>query len=174
MPLQKPPAARAPRLPVFTFLPPGMPRDIAEIIASSIPGAAILVFFMLAVGAPTVITNSNWFAAPYIPVTCLLPIVIGMIAPLALEWVRAVHGVSLRRGVVCSFLSGLVGSVIGVAAIFALSAVTGSYNPFGPSVTGMAPQAGVSILIIVLSSSLSAVGGAVLMLFIKKAPGGGQ
>lgn len=172
-PQKQPSNKQALRAPVFSILPFGIVRDSVEILASSVPGAAILFIFMVAVGIPTVYTNSNWFAAPYIPVTCLLPIVVGMISPLALEWVRAAAAVSLRRGVACSLLSGLFGSMLSVTVIFTVSVVNGTYNPFGPAVGGLVSQAVVSVMIICLATALSAVGGAVLMLFIKKAPAEG-
>ena len=168
----KPAIQRPTHLPVFSFVPFGIARDLVEVVAASVPGAAILFFFMFAVGVPTILTNSNWFAAPYIPVTCLLPLVVGMVSPLALEWLRASAPVSLKKGVLCSLLSGLAGSTLSVASIFIASMLAGSNNPFGPSIKGLPMQFVVSVAIIGLAAALSTVGGAVLMLFIKKAPAG--
>ncbi|GEM_PF-2844912 len=166
----KPAVPKPTRLPVFSFVPFGIGRDAVEVAAAAVPGAAILFFFMFAVGVPTILTNSNWFAAPYIPVTCLLPLVIGMISPLALEWLKASAAISLKKGVLCSFISGLFGSTLSVAAIFAASMLAGTNNPYGPSIKGLPILFMVSVAIIGLATALAAAGGAILMLFIKKTP----
>lgn len=162
------------RLPVFSFVPYGIMRDAVELLASALPGAIILFLFMVGVGIPTILTNSNWFAAPYIPVTCLLPLVVGMVSPLVLEWARATSLVSLRRGIACSLLSGLIGSILSVIVLFATSAISGLFNMFGPSASGLLPQLVLSVAIIALSTALSTVGGAVLVLFIQRAPSKGD
>lgn len=153
---------------LFWFLPFGPLRDAAEILLASLPGAAMLALFILIVGGLTINFNSNGFAASYIPVVCLLPLVVGIVTPLVLERIRGEHRISLRRAMICSCASGLSGSFFASAILILLGIFNPSFKPFGPSVGGALPLLFLFALIVGISTALAAAGGAVLVIFIQK------
>jgi len=153
---------------LFWFLPFGPLRDAAEIALASLPGAAMLILFILVVGALTINFNTNGFAASYIPVVCLLPLVVGIVTPLVLERIRGEHRISLRRAILCSCSSGLFGSFFASAALILLGVLNPTFKPFGPSVSGLLPLVFLFVLIVGISTALSAAGGAILVIFIQK------
>ncbi len=150
------------------FLHRGALRSALEIALSALPGAAIISVFLLAVGGLTINFNTNGFAASYIPVVCLLPVVLGIISPLILERIKGEEHVSLKSGILSAALSGFAGSAGGVLILLIFGMLNSSARPFGPSVVGLPYQLALEFFVVLLSTALSAAGGAILVVFIQK------
>lgn len=156
---------------VLSFIPAGMPRDLSEIFVSGIPGAFVLALFILGTAVLNIIfgSNSPLFAATYLPVVCLLPLVVGIVAPLVLERVRGVDVLSLRRSIAASFLSGMLGSLLGAFLLIISGVAVPSAKPFGSALTGLPTELVLVLVLVFISTVLSAIGGAILVMFLSRA-----
>ncbi|MFA5107983.1 MAG: hypothetical protein WC492_00405 [Candidatus Micrarchaeia archaeon] len=160
---------------VFKFISNSTLRKSVEVLVSAIPGAVVLFLFILGTGILNIYTNlaaaNEIFAATYLPVICLLPLVIGVIGPLILEKVRNATELSLRASVLTAFLSGFFGSFFGGLTL--IIAGFAEFKPFGGILSDVLPGAGrmlfASFLLVIISTVLSTLGGALIVILLKKA-----
>ncbi|MFH1306312.1 MAG: hypothetical protein ABIH83_01485 [Candidatus Micrarchaeota archaeon] len=157
---------------LFKFISNNLLRAVIEVIFSSIPGAAIFFIFILGTGILNIYTNiggaNNVFAATYLPVICVLPIVIGIIGSLILEKVRDDARLSLRASVLVSFVSALAGSFLGTI-VLVISGLMGGFMPFGAILPGLTGLVGAFIVLVAASTLLSTIGGALIVVLLKRA-----
>lgn len=174
----KPPEVPKPNTPVskswLRFLPAGLMRDAGEILLAAIPGIILLTLLILAVGLLNIFqsggTNpTDWFAPVYIPVVCLLPLVVGIISSLLLERVRGVDTLSLKRSALTAAFSGLVGSVLGLLLLVISGLISPSLKPFGRSLSDPLIEIAILFLVALISTVLSAIGSIVLVIFLSRA-----
>jgi len=162
---------------VFGFISNSLLRKIIEVLVSSIPGSIVFFIFIVATGILNIFSSSggesNIFTLTYIPVVCVLPIVIGVIGPLILEKIRANQNLSLRASVLVSFLSSLAGSFFGAFALVLTGLVGEGFNPFGgllDPIIGGAPGLLIAmVLIVFISTILSTIGGALITVLLNRA-----
>lgn len=158
---------------IFKFIQNKMLRSIVEVVVSAIPGGAIFLFFVLGTGFINIYTNidkaNNIFAATYIPVICVLPLVIGILGPLILERVRQTPTMSLRASIAVSFLSAFAGSFLGAVALLIAGVADAGLKPFGSMIPGFAGLVGGFIVLVAVSTLLSTIGGALIVILLKRA-----
>ena len=162
---------------LFKFIQNSRLKKVVEVLFSSIPGAVVFFVFIIGTGILNIFSSSagpnNIFAATYLPVVCILPIVIGVIGPLILEKVRESSSLSLRASVLVSFISALFGSFLGALVLMITGLVGEGFKPFGgvfDSVLGGAPGLVAAFLIIVaISTVLSTIGGAIIVFLLNRA-----
>lgn len=159
----------------FSFIPHPLAKKAVEIIASAIPGALILFIFIAGTSALNIFSyassKNDVFAATYIPVVCLLPLVVGVIGPLVLERVRGETRLFMKSSVLVSFLSGFFGSLISALALVISSLLSADFKPFGDFVSDPLTIAGAAILLVIISSILSTIGGALIVAFLNRKVG---
>ncbi len=161
---------------LFGFIQNLILRKIIEVLFSSIPGAIIFFVFIIATGILNILstsgTENNIFALTYIPVVCVLPIVIGVIGPLILEKVRSNPTLSLRASVLVSFISAFVGSFFGAFALAITGVVSEGFSPFGGLLEPVLGAPGLllaMVLIVFISTILSTIGGALITVLLNRA-----
>jgi len=148
-------------------------RTSLEVISSSLVGGIILSVFLLLIGVLNITFNlsgaNDLFALLYIPVVCILPLIIGVLSPLVLEKIRGEENINKKLGLVSAFLAGLIGSAS--AAIILMLIGFGFSNqvyPFGFLISSLPFGSGLiaASLVIILSSSMLALIGAGLFIVI--------
>lgn len=147
---------------MLAFLPAGLVRTVGEVMVTSIPGAILQFFFIVAAAGLNIWSASNasgggLYALVYLPVVCLLPLVVGTVSTLVYERVRGTHGAHVKGSVVSSAMSGFLGSLVGALAIV-VSGLALQVQPLGASISGPVETAGVSLLIIAMSTILAGLG----------------
>ena len=147
---------------MLRFLPGGLVRTISEVLVTSIPGAILQFFFIVAAAGLNIwsaISNpgDGPYALVYLPVVCLLPIVVGTVSTLVYERVRGMHAMHLKGSVVSSAMSGFLGSFMG-ALVIIIAGVAMKVEPLGTSINGPVAVIGVSLLIIAFSTIFAALG----------------
>lgn len=168
------PAEKAEPRQFFSFIRQPLLRKIVEIIISAIPGALIFFIFLVGTGALNIFSNlspegtNGVFAATYVPVICILPFVVGVIGPLVLERIRGETRLSMKSSVIVSFLSGFFGSVLGALVLVISSLATSNLKPFGEFITDPLYLAGAFIALVVVTSILSTIGGALIVVLLNK------
>jgi hypothetical protein len=172
---EKPKKEEKKRVSPLKFIPDGMPRRLAEALLSSIPGMVILCVAIFLVGILNAYQNlgdakNDSFVLVYIPIICLLPVVVGVIGPLILERIRNIQRLSLKQGVLSSFLSGFVGSTIGAIILLTSGVVSGTIKPFGVAISSSIPAQLLFVgVLILLSTFLSVIGAALITVVLNKA-----
>jgi hypothetical protein len=142
-----------------------MLRSIAEYLAASLPGAALLfAFFALAEIANWVIKGGLVVVA-FLPVICIMPILSGVVSTLALEKIRG-KPLTLQRGAMVGAAAGLSGSLLSAVLLLALALVN-VIQPFGSGITGILLAAAL-LAIVLMDALLGALGGALVVKFIKE------
>ena len=162
---------------LFKFVKHPLLRKALEIIFSSIPGAAVLFVFLLGTGVLNIYSNlsqtNDVFAASYIPIICLLPVVVGIVGPLILEKVRGETRLSMRGSVLVSFFSAVLGSGIGSLVLVATGIASPEFKPFGAAILdnfGQLPGLGAAFVVLVAACTLlSVVGGALIVVVLGRA-----
>ena len=161
---------------IFKFIPHPLLKRAVEILFSSIPGAAIFFVFIIATGMLNIFSSSagpnNIFAATYLPVVCILPIVVGVIGPLILEKVRSAQSLSLHGSVLVSFISAFTGSFFGALALLITGLVGSNFKPFGGIFEPVLGPPGMFVgflLIVIISTVLSTIGGAIIVVLLNRA-----
>ncbi len=148
--------------PVLSFLPAGLVRTLAEVLVTSIPGAILQFFFIIAAAGLNIWSSSGtssdgMYALVYLPVVCLLPLVVGTVSTLVYERVRGMHGLHLKGSVLSSAMAGMLGSIFG-ALVIIIAGLAMNVHPLGSAVKDPIILVGISILIIVISTVLSGLG----------------
>ncbi|MFN3910299.1 MAG: hypothetical protein ACK4J0_03665 [Candidatus Anstonellaceae archaeon] len=159
--------------PIFKGIKNNFLRAILEVLVSSIPGTLLLTFFILLIGVLNIYFNlseandvSIFF---YFPVICILPVIIGILAPLVLEKVQAAKFFDMKLSVAVAFLSSLLGSLIPSIILLILGFGFENFKPFGVAIQNFLPTPIgliVASFILVFSSVFLAVLGSILYVFI--------
>lgn len=149
---------------MLSFVPAGLARSIAEYVAASVPGAALLfAFFVLALIAKLAIKN-DLLAFAFLPVICIMPVLSGAVSTLVLEKIRS-KPLTLQRGATVGAASGLSGSLLS-AVLLGAGSLANFVQPFGSGITGILLAAAL-LAIVAIDTLLSALGGALVVKFIK-------
>lgn len=151
---------------VLSFVPPGMPRSVAEYIVAVIPGALLLFIFFIGAEGAMILVNQDILSVIFLPVVCIMPILAGAVSTLVLEKLRK-KPLTLQRGAVVGLAAGLVGSLVSAVALVVIQLITQKL-PFGSFLSGLLVYA-VLLAIIVIDAVLGALGGALVVKFIKPA-----
>ncbi|PIT84053.1 hypothetical protein COU37_05345 [Candidatus Micrarchaeota archaeon CG10_big_fil_rev_8_21_14_0_10_45_29] len=162
---------------LFKFVKHPMLRKALEVLFSSIPGAVVLFVFLLGTGVLNIYSNlsetNDVFAASYIPIICLLPVVVGIVGPLILEKVRDETRLSMRGSILVSFLSALLGSGISSLVLVITGIASPEFKPFGGAILdnlGQLPGLGAAFLVLVVACTiLSIIGGAIIVVVLGRA-----
>ncbi|MFH0927825.1 MAG: hypothetical protein V1822_04570 [Candidatus Micrarchaeota archaeon] len=161
---------------IFKFIANSTLRKMVEVVFSSLPGTVIFFVFIIGTGLLNIFSSqagpNNIFAATYLPVVCILPIIIGVIGPLVLERVRSSSSLSLRGSVLVSFISAFIGSFLGSLVLLISGIVSDSFKPFGGIFEPVLGTPGLFVgflLIVGISTILSTVGGAVIVVLLNRA-----
>lgn len=159
--------------PIFKGIKNNKIRTLMEVLVSSIPGTILLAFFIFLIGILNIYFNlseandiSVFF---YFPVICILPIVIGVLAPLILEKVQATKHFNMKLSVIVAFISSLMGSFIPSIILIIIGFGFSDFKPFGVAIQNFLPnQIGVIVasFILVFSSIFLAVLGSSIYVFI--------
>lgn len=149
---------------MLSFIPYGMARNAAECIVAMIPGAVLLfIFFLIAEGA-LFLTKSDLISTLFLPVICLLPIFAGMASALVLEKVRNLP-LTFKLGAVVGAGAGFFGALVSAVMLETLALL--GQMPFGSLISDKIIIAVVLLIIIAVDTVLGALGGAIVVKFIK-------
>ena len=149
---------------MLSFVPAGMPRTIVEFIVATIPGSVLLfLFFAVAEGA-LFFTKSNIISILFLPVVCIVPIFAGMASALALEKLRN-QPLTFKSGAAVGTLAGFCGAVVSSVMLGALSLL--NQMPFGTLVSDKLIIAVALLLVMAVDTVLGALGGAIVVKFVK-------
>lgn len=151
---------------MLSFVPAGMPRSIVEYIVALIPGALLLFIFFVGAEAAMLLVDQDILAVIFLPVVCVMPILAGAVSTLALEKLRS-KPLTLQRGAVVGLAAGFVGSLVSAIALAVIQLLT-QKAPFGSFLSGLLVYA-VLLVIIVMDAVLGALGGALVVKFVKPA-----
>lgn len=156
--------------PMLGFLPAGIIRKGGEILLSASFGSVLQFFFVLVVAGVNASMGGadGTLALAYIPVVCLLPLVVGTISTLVYERVKGVHVASIRGSAITAALAAMSGSFLGSLVVVILSIVMPSLKPFGPAITGPVMIAGLCALIVIISTVLAIFGAVVSAAVLNK------
>ncbi len=126
---------------LLSFLSPGPVRMIGEFVVAAIPGAILQFIFIVAAVALNIwmsdparaaADTANLYAAVYLPVACLLPLVVGAISTLMLERIRGASTLNLKGGMLAAALAGLTGALAGAVVIISIGLLMPKLGkPFG-------------------------------------------
>ncbi|MCX6772926.1 MAG: hypothetical protein NTV88_04110 [Candidatus Micrarchaeota archaeon] len=152
----------------LSFIPVGMPRSIAEYFAAMIPGAILLFAFFLAAEAAMMFlggSNGGILSIAFLPVICIMPILSGVVSTLILEKLRK-KPLTIQRGATIGAFAALCGAtlsalMLGLIQLFTHKAV------FGISAISGLILVVVLLIVIVIDAILGALGGALVVKFIK-------
>lgn len=149
--------------PLLTFLPAGKIRSIAEYLVAAAAGAILLfLFFMASEAAVLLMRDTPLMSITFVPVICLLPILSGALAAIALEKLRAAS-IGIKRGAIVGAVSGLFGALVSSVPLLALDLL--NMNPFGDALASTPIVAAVLLVTIALDTLLAALGGALVVKF---------
>lgn len=141
-----------------------MPRSIAEYIVALIPGAVLLFAFFVAAGSAVAILKNDLLSIAFLPVICLLPILSGVVSTLVLEKLRS-KPLTMQRGAMVGAAASLAGSLVSSLMLLVLD-MGAKIHPFGSGVTGVLLFVALSV-VVVMDAVLGALGGALVVKFIK-------
>ena len=169
-PLQGKPLISEPRKssqqpkPLLSFLPAGRIRSVAEYLVAAAAGAILLfLFFMASEAAVLLMRDTPLMPITFVPVICLLPILAGALAAIALEKLRAAQ-IGIKRGAAVGALSGFFGALVSSVPLLALDLL--NMSPLGEALAATPIVLAVLLVTIVLDTLLSALGGALVVKFI--------
>ena len=178
MPVSKPataaPAKQAPAgeadHSVLSFIPAGMPRSIVEYLVAAIAGAILLFAFFLLAEIAVFLFNRDGgnvlISVVFLPVICIMPIISGAIGTLILEKLRS-KPLTLQRGAMVGAAAGLAGALISTVLLLVLNILPQTnIHPFGDWASGLVLIA-VFAIIVVIDAILGALGGALVVKFVK-------
>lgn len=150
---------------MLSFIPEGTPRSVAEYLIAALAGAVLLFAFFLLAEMAGVLFKSDIIAIVFVPVICIMPVISGAVSTLILEKLRT-KPLSFKRGALVGAASGLAGALIAAVLLFALD-MAAKIHPFGAGITGLILLA-VLVPVIVLDAVLGALGGALVVKFVKE------
>ena len=151
---------------MLSFVPAGMPRSIVEYIAALIPGALLLFIFFVGAEAAMLLVGQDILAVIFLPVVCIMPILAGAVSTLVLEKLRS-KPLTLQRGAVVGLVAGLAGALVSAIALVVIQLVS-QKPPFGSLIKDWLVYV-VLLVIIMMDAVLGALGGALVVKFVKPA-----
>lgn len=149
---------------LFSFIPPGMLRSIAEYLVAFIPGAILLFAFFIAAQVAVVFMDGTFLSIVFIPVICIVPALSGVISALTLEKVRD-KSLTIKRGALVGAGASFFGAVFASIAIALICYFTRKF-PFG--FDSMLWLGGAFVAIVAVDAMLGGLGGALVAKFIKE------
>ena len=154
---------------MLSFVPAGMARSVAEYIAALVPGAVLLFAFFLAAEAAMIFlgTGSSILSLAFVPVICIMPILAGVVSTLFLEKLRK-KPLTMQRGAVVGAAAGFAGAAIS-ALLLGLVKLYLQRPPFGSILPSGILTLVVLVLVVIIDAVLGALGGALVVKFIKEA-----
>ena len=153
---------------MLAFVPAGIGRSIAEYFVALIPGAVLLLaFFLAAEGAVIVFAGQDIMAIAFLPVACIVPILSGVVSTLALEKIRR-KPLTIQRGAMVGAAAALIGAFLSAILLVLVSVFTSYKAPFGSLVGSGLMVYAVLLVIIFMDMVLGALGGALVVKFIKE------
>ena len=151
---------------VLSFVPAGIGRSIVEYIVASIPGLLLLLIFFAAAEGAMILIKDDVLAVVFLPVVCIMPLLSGAVSTLVLEKLRNKQ-LTIQRGATVGAAAGLFGSFFS-AIILAIVQLAMNQSPFGGIVSGLLVYVAL-LAIIGIDTVLGALGGALVVKFIKPA-----
>ena len=151
---------------ILSFVPAGIGRSIVEYIVASIPGAFLLLIFFLAAEGALILVKDDVLAVIFLPVVCIMPLLCGAVSTLVLEKLRK-KALTLQRGAIAGMVAGFFGSLFSAIILGAASFLT-KQPPFGSALSGLLVYAAL-LAIVAIDTVLSALGGALVVKFVKPA-----
>jgi hypothetical protein len=149
---------------MLSFLPEGIPRSIGEYFVAHIPGSILLFAFFLAAELAVIYVKVDTIAAAFIPVICIMPLISGLVSTLVLEKLRS-KPLTFQRGALAGALACLAGSSLSAMMLLVVQLVLHK-APLGGLVGGLLFYAAL-VAIVVIDTILGALGGVLLVKFIK-------
>ena len=160
---------------LLSFLPNGPVRLLGEFIVSAIPGALLQFIFIVAAAGLNIWmsdpsraapTTANLYAAVYLPVACLLPLVVGAISALMLERIRGASSLHAKSGMITAALAGFVGALVGALTI--ISAGMLNSKPFGTGLDSTTYLIVLPLIMIIICTIMSAIGAALTTVIVAR------
>lgn len=156
---------------LLSFIPAGKPRSVVEYLVAAIAGAVLLFAFFLLAEMAVLLFNSTGqnilVSAVFLPVICIMPVISGAISVLALEKLRS-KPLTFQRGAMVGAASGLAGASISAVLLLVLDILPQTHiHPFGGWATGLILLV-VLAPIVVVDGLLGALGGAIVVKFVKE------
>lgn len=148
----------------LSFIPAGLMRSIAEYLAATIPGAILLFAFFLAAEGAMIFIGGDLLTIAFLPVICIMPILSGVVSTLILEKLRK-KPLTLQRGAMVGAAAGFAGALVSVLMLVLVDVFVHK-PPFGSLVTGWLTYV-VLLMVLVMDTVLGALGGALVVKFIK-------
>ena len=159
--------------PLLVFLPAGPARSAGEIIASAIPGGVLQFVFIVAAAGLNIwgaqSAGNELYAAVYLPVVCLLPLVVGAISALVLERVQGTSTLHVKGGMISAAVAGLVGGLIGGIVIMATGLLKiGGGKPLGASFVDVTYLVALPLVMAVVAMVMAAIGAALATVIVSR------
>ena len=158
--------------PLLSFLPAGPARGAGEIIVSAIPGGVLQFIFIAAAAGLNIwgaqSQGNDLYAAVYLPVVCLLPLVVGAISALVLERIQGTSTLHVKGGMLTAALAGLVGALAGAIVIIATGMLNTTFKPLGASFTGMTYLIALPLVMAFVAMIMSAIGAALTTVIVSR------
>ncbi|MCX6769062.1 MAG: hypothetical protein NT051_00060 [Candidatus Micrarchaeota archaeon] len=148
----------------LSFVPYGLPRSIAEYLASVIPGAILLLAFFVASESTVLFIDGSSMVVTFLPVICLMPILSGVVSALVLEKIRS-KPITFKRGALVGAAAGMLGAFL--ASLLILTVHLIGKKPFGTMIDTLPMVLAADVVIILIDTVLAALGGALAAKFIK-------
>jgi len=160
--------AVAPGDSMLAFVPEGTPRSVAEYIAALIPGAVLLFAFFLAAELAVLLMGqaNSLVSIAFLPVICIMPILAGVVSTLVLEKLRN-KPLTLQRGAMVGAAAGLSGVFVSSFMLLTIKLLL-KKAPFGAAVSGIFMYFITFAVIIAVGAAFGALGGALVVKFIKE------
>lgn len=163
MPITKPATSQPEDFSMLSFVPSGMARSVAEYLVAALPGAILLfAFFVAAEAAVFVGPNLN---IAFLPVTCIVPLLSGVVSTLVLEKLRK-KPLTFQRGALIGAAAGFVGAFTSALLLLIISFALPAKPPMGPGITGLVLYVAL-LAIVAIDTVISAVGGVIVIKFLK-------
>jgi hypothetical protein len=151
---------------MLSFVPAGIGRSIVEYIVASFPGALLLfMFFAVAEGALLAVKD-DVLVVIFLPVVCIMPLLSGAVSTLVLEKLRK-KPLTMQRGAIVGAAAGMWGALVSSLAL-AIIQLALKQSPFGGMISGIIVYVAL-LAIIAIDAVLGALGGALVVKFIKPA-----
>jgi hypothetical protein len=149
---------------MFSFVPAGLPRSIAEYAVSMLAGAILLFAFFVASESAVLFLGGNTMVVTFLPVVCLMPLLTGVVSALALEKIRS-KPMNFQRGALVGAAAGFGGTLLSSLMIVLVKLM--GQKPFGTVIDSLLMVGVASIAVVFMGTLLAALGGALAVKFIK-------
>lgn len=144
---------------------------MSEVFLSSIPGALLQFIFIVSAAGLNIMTNQgstsdSTYALVYLPVVCLLPLVVGAISTLMHERVQGVHVANIKSSMLTAMMAAFIGTFVGAIVIIIAGVLKA--KPLGGGMTDMLFIVSLPLVMIVMSTILAGIGSAVVVGVLNK------